>query len=227
MSNQIIKLEGVSIDHLEHNVLDNINLSIKKGEFIYLIGDTGSGKTSLVKSLYAEIKVSAGNINIIEYDLNYITKKEIPMLRRKIGIVFQDFQLLSDRDIAKNLEFVLKSTGWKNKKNIDLRIDEVLKKVQLIDVKEKMPYQLSGGEQQRAAIARAILNNPEIILADEPTGNLDPYISQKIIDLLKEINITGTTILIATHDYEIIKNNKSRIIKCNNKNLQEISIEEL
>ncbi|MGY8980203.1 MAG: cell division ATP-binding protein FtsE [Flavobacteriales bacterium] len=227
MSNQIIKLEGVSIDHLEHNVLDNINLSIKKGEFIYLIGDTGSGKTSLVKSLYAEIKVSAGNINIIEYDLNYITKKEIPMLRRKIGIVFQDFQLLSDRNIAKNLEFVLKSTGWKNKKNIDLRIDEVLKKVQLIDVKEKMPYQLSGGEQQRAAIARAILNNPEIILADEPTGNLDPYISQKIIDLLKEINITGTTILIATHDYEIIKNNKSRIIKCNNKNLQEISIEEL
>ena len=149
------------------------------------------------------------------------------MLRRKIGIVFQDFQLLSDRNIAKNLEFVLKSTGWKNKKNIDLRIDEVLKKVQLIDVKEKMPYQLSGGEQQRAAIARAILNNPEIILADEPTGNLDPYISQKIIDLLKEINITGTTILIATHDYEIIKNNKSRIIKCNNKNLQEISIEEL
>ena len=227
MSNQIIKLEGVSIDHLEHNVLDNINLSIKKGEFTYLIGDTGSGKTSLVKSLYAEIKVSAGNINIIEYDLNYITKKEIPMLRRKIGIVFQDFQLLSDRNIAKNLEFVLKSTGWKNKKNIDLRIDEVLKKVQLIDVKEKMPYQLSGGEQQRAAIARAILNNPEIILADEPTGNLDPYISQKIIDLLKEINITGTTILIATHDYEIIKNNKSRIIKCNNKNLQEISIEEL
>ena len=227
MSNQIIKLEGVSIDHLEHNVLDNINLSIKKGEFIYLIGDTGSGKTSLVKSLYAEIKVSAGNINIIEYDLNYITKKEIPMLRRKIGIVFQDFQLLSDRNIAKNLEFVLKSTGWKNKKNIDLRIDEVLKKVQLIDVKEKMPYQLSGGEQQRVAIARAILNNPEIILADEPTGNLDPYISQKIIDLLKEINITGTTILIATHDYEIIKNNKSRIIKCNNKNLQEISIEEL
>ena len=227
MSNQIIKLEGVSIDHLEHNVLDNINLSIKKGEFIYLIGDTGSGKTSLVKSLYAEIKVSAGNINIIEYDLNYITKKEIPMLRRKIGIVFQDFQLLSDRNIAKNLEFVLKSTGWKNKKNIDLRIDEVLKKVQLFDVKEKMPYQLSGGEQQRAAIARAILNNPEIILADEPTGNLDPYISQKIIDLLKEINITGTTILIATHDYEIIKNNKSRIIKCNNKNLQEISIEEL
>jgi cell division transport system ATP-binding protein len=227
MSNQIIKLEGVSIDQLEHNVLDNINLSIKKGEFIYLIGDTGSGKTSLVKSLYAEIKVSAGNINIIEYDLNYITKKEIPMLRRKIGIVFQDFQLLSDRNIAKNLEFVLKSTGWKNKKNIDLRIDEVLKKVQLIDVKEKMPYQLSGGEQQRAAIARAILNNPEIILADEPTGNLDPYISQKIIDLLKEINITGTTILIATHDYEIIKNNKSRIIKCSNKNLQEISIEEL
>ena len=227
MNNQIIKLEGVSIDHLDHNVLDNINLSIKKGEFTYLIGDTGSGKTSLVKSLYAEIKVSAGNINIIEYDLNYITKKEIPMLRRNIGIVFQDFQLLSDRNIAKNLEFVLKSTGWKNKKNIDLRIDEVLKKVQLIDVKEKMPYQLSGGEQQRAAIARAILNNPEIILADEPTGNLDPYISQKIIDLLKEINITGTTILIATHDYEIIKNNKSRIIKCNNKNLQEISIEEL
>ena len=227
MNNQIIKLEGVSIDHLDHNVLDNINLSIDKGEFTYLIGDTGSGKTSLVKSLYAEIKVSAGNINIIDYNLNQITKKDIPMLRRKIGIVFQDFQLLSDRTIGENLEFVLKSTGWKNKKDIDLRIDQVLKKVHLNDSKEKMPYQLSGGEQQRAAIARAILNKPEIILADEPTGNLDPYISQKIINLLKEINITGTTILIATHDYEIIKNNKSRILKCSNKNLHEISIEEL
>ena len=227
MNNKIIKLEGVSIDHLEHNVLDNINLAINKGEFTYLIGDTGSGKTSLVKSLYAEIKVSAGNINISDYNLNQITKKEIPMLRRKIGIVFQDFQLLSDRTITKNLEFVLKATGWKSKEKINLRIDQVLESVHLHNSKEKMPYQLSGGEQQRAAIARAILNNPEIILADEPTGNLDPYISQKIIDLLKEINRTGTTVLMATHDYEIIKNNKARIIKCSKKNLHEISIEEL
>jgi len=227
MNEKIIKLEGVSIDQLDHNVLDNINLEIEKGEFVYLIGDTGSGKTSLVKALYAEIQVSAGNIKMSNFNLKTITKNEIPMLRRKIGIVFQDFLLLPDRSIKKNLEFVLESTGWTKKEKINNKINEVLESVHLDNVKDKMPYQLSGGEQQRAAIARALLNSPEIILADEPTGNLDPKKSQKIVDLLKEINQTGTTILMATHDYTIIKNNPKRIVRCNNKKIEEIGIDQL
>ena len=227
MNEKIIKLEGVSIDQLDHNVLDNINLEIEKGEFVYLIGDTGSGKTSLVKALYAEIQVSAGNIKMSNFNLKTITKNEIPMLRRKIGIVFQDFLLLPDRSIKKNLEFVLESTGWTKKEKINNKINEVLESVHLDNVKDKMPYQLSGGEQQRAAIARALLNSPEIILADEPTGNLDPKKSQKIVDLLKEINQTGTTILMATHDYTIIKNNLKRIVRCNNKKIEEIGIDQL
>ncbi len=227
MNEKIIKLEGVSIDQLDHNVLDNINLEIEKGEFVYLIGDTGSGKTSLVKALYAEIQVSAGNIKMSNFNLKTITKNEIPMLRRKIGIVFQDFLLLPDRSIKKNLEFVLESTGWTKTEKINNKINEVLESVHLDNVKDKMPYQLSGGEQQRAAIARALLNSPEIILADEPTGNLDPKKSQKIVDLLKEINQTGTTILMATHDYTIIKNNPKRIVRCNNKKIDEIGIDQL
>lgn len=227
MNEKIIKLEGVSIDQLDHNVLDNINLEIEKGDFVYLIGDTGSGKTSLVKALYAEIQVSAGNIKMSNFNLKTITKNEIPMLRRKIGIVFQDFLLLPDRSIKKNLEFVLESTGWTKKEKINNKINEVLESVHLDNVKDKMPYQLSGGEQQRAAIARALLNSPEIILADEPTGNLDPKKSQKIVDLLKEINQTGTTILMATHDYTIIKNNPKRIVRCNNKKIEEIGIDQL
>ena len=227
MNEKIIKLEGVSIDQLDHNVLDNINLEIEKGEFVYLIGDTGSGKTSLVKALYAEIQVSAGNIKMSNFNLKTITKNEIPMLRRKIGIVFQDFLLLPDRSIKKNLEFVLESTGWTKKEKINNKINEVLESVHLDNVKDKMPHQLSGGEQQRAAIARALLNSPEIILADEPTGNLDPKKSQKIVDLLKEINQTGTTILMATHDYTIIKNNPKRIVRCNNKKIEEIGIDQL
>ena len=227
MNEKIIKLEGVSIDQLDHNVLDNINLEIEKGDFVYLIGDTGSGKTSLVKALYAEIQVSAGNIKMSNFNLKTITKNEIPMLRRKIGIVFQDFLLLPDRSIKKNLEFVLESTGWIKKEKINNKINEVLESVHLNNVKDKMPYQLSGGEQQRAAIARALLNSPEIILADEPTGNLDPKKSQKIVDLLKEINQTGTTILMATHDYTIIKNNPKRIVRCNNKKIDEIGIDQL
>jgi len=227
MNEKIIKLEGVSIDQLDHNVLDNINLEIEKGDFVYLIGDTGSGKTSLVKALYAEIQVSAGNIKMSNFNLKTITKNEIPMLRRKIGIVFQDFLLLPDRSIKKNLEFVLESTGWTKKEKINNKINEVLESVHLDNVKDKMPHQLSGGEQQRAAIARALLNSPEIILADEPTGNLDPKKSQKIVDLLKEINQTGTTILMATHDYTIIKNNPKRIVRCNNKKIDEIGIDQL
>ena len=227
MSNTIIKLEGVDISQDDHKVFSNTSLEIKKGDFIYLIGETGSGKSSLLKVLYGEIKSDAGNIILDDINLNKITYKEIPHLRRKLGIIFQDFQLLSDRNIFDNLEFVLKATGWKDTVKINSRIDEVLNNVHLTGIKNKMPYELSGGEQQRTAIARALLNNPKIILADEPTGNLDPMKSEQIIQLLKEINENGTTIIIATHDYEVIKKFKSRIIRCSNKTICEIESHEL
>ena len=227
MDKPIILLEGVNVHQDERLIFDNINLSVSAGDFIYLVGETGSGKSSLVKSLYAEIKVSTGNISVAGYDLNKIEKKEIPSLRRNLGIVFQDFQLLSDRSLNDNLEFVLKATGWNKKEEISKRIEEVLESVHLKEFNNKMPHELSGGEKQRAAIARSLLNNPKVILADEPTGSLDPKKSEKIIELLKEINEKGTTILIATHDYEIIKKFNSRIIKCSEKKLHEITIDEL
>ena len=222
MDNPIINIEGVDIHQINHQVFTNINLTINKGEFVYMIGDTASGKSSLIKSLYAEIKVNAGNISVAGHELTNIRKKDVHKLRRKIGIVFQEFQLLSDRNISDNLIFVLKATGWKEKSDIFKRIDEVLESVHLNGVKNKMPHELSGGEQQRAAIARALLNHPEIILADEPTGNLDPKISTKIIELLKEINTKGTTILLTTHDYNLIKKNQARTIKCVNQKVIEV-----
>tara|TARA_B100001250_G_C19704006_1_gene746097 strand:- start:509 stop:1222 length:714 start_codon:yes stop_codon:yes gene_type:complete len=222
MNNPIINIEGVNIHQIEHQVFTNISLKIKKGEFLYLIGDTGSGKSSLLKALYGEIKVSVGNISVANIDLTKIKHSAIPSLRRKLGIVFQDFQLLTDRTVSDNLEFVLKATGWENKIEISNRVDEVLDSVHLSGVKQKMPYELSGGEQQRAAIARALLNHPEIILADEPTGNLDPEKSENIIELLQEINAKGTTILIATHDYLIIKKYQSRTIRCSGQKVIEV-----
>ena len=222
MSNPIINLEGIDIQQIDHQIFKNANLKIEKGEFLYLIGDTGSGKSSLLKALYGEIKIDIGNITLTNINLNNLHHRDIPKLRRKLGIVFQDFQLLTDRTVEKNLEFVLKATGWKNKTDIENRIDEVLNSVHLHEVKNKMPYQLSGGEQQRAAIARALLNHPEIILADEPTGNLDPKKSEKIIELLQEINQKGTTVLIATHDYLIIKKYQARTIQCVNQQIIEV-----
>ena len=222
MSNPIINLEGIDIQQIDHQIFKNANLKIEKGEFLYLIGDTGSGKSSLLKALYGEIKIDIGNITVTNINLNNLHHRDIPKLRRKLGIVFQDFQLLTDRTVEKNLEFVLKATGWKNKTDIENRIDEVLNSVHLNEVKNKMPYQLSGGEQQRAAIARALLNYPEIILADEPTGNLDPKKSEKIIELLQEINQKGTTVLIATHDYLIIKKYQARTIQCVNQQIIEV-----
>ena len=227
MNKSIINLEGVDIKQIDRPVFKNITLKIEKGEFLYLIGDTGSGKSSLLKTLYAEIQANTGNISVANIDLRKIKPKEIPILRRKLGIVFQDFQLLTDRNVAENLDFVLKATGWKNKTERSKRIAEVLNSVHLNGVKEKMPYELSGGEQQRAAIARALLNHPEIILADEPTGNLDPKKSIKIIELLKEINSKGTTILIATHDYLIIKKHQARTIKCADQKVVEVDPEKL
>ncbi len=222
MNNPIINLEGVDLHQMNQQVFSNITLKIDAGDFIYLIGETGSGKSSLLKVLYAELKVSAGNITIAGIDLNDIKNAEIPNLRRKLGIVFQDFQLLSDRTVFENLSFVLTATGWKDKIKINDRINEVLESVHLSGVRNKMPYALSGGEQQRAAIARALLNHPEIILADEPTGNLDPEKSEKIIKVLQEINSTGTTVLIATHDYAIIKKYAARTLKCVNQKVTEI-----
>ena len=222
MNKPIINLEGVDIHQMNHQVFSNITLKVNAGDFLYLIGETGSGKSSLLKVLYGELKVSAGNISLTDIDLNKIKAKEIPNLRRKLGIVFQDFQLLSDRTVFENLSFVLKATGWKDKTKISTRINEVLDSVHLSDVKDKMPYALSGGEQQRAAIARALLNHPEIILADEPTGNLDPEKSNKIIELLQEINAQGTTVLIATHDYSIIKKYKARTLQCADQKISEI-----
>ena len=224
MNKPIINLEGVDIHQMKQQIFSNITLKIASGDFVYLVGETGSGKSSLLKALYGELKVSAGNISLTDIDLNKIKSKEIPYLRRKLGIVFQDFQLLSDRTVFENLSFVLHATGWKDKVKISERINEVLESVHISDVKDKMPYSLSGGEQQRTAIARALLNDPEIILADEPTGNLDPEKSEKIIELFKEINSKGTTVLIATHDYSIIKKHKARTLKCADKKISEIEI---
>mgnify|MGYP001287407657 CR=1 FL=1 len=222
MNTNVIEIQKVDIDQKQQRVFENLNLNISKGEFVYLIGDTGSGKSSLLKSLYAEIKISNGKMIIADTNLKSIKRKQIAKFRRKLGIVFQDFQLLTDRSIFENLKFVLKATGWREKEKINNRISEVLESVNLNNIKDKMPYELSGGEQQRAAIARALLNNPQIILADEPTGNLDPEKSDKIIKLLKEISLNGTTVLIATHDYPIIKKHKARTIKCINKGIVEI-----
>tara|TARA_B110000459_G_C16585991_1_gene483667 strand:+ start:816 stop:1529 length:714 start_codon:yes stop_codon:yes gene_type:complete len=224
MYKPIISLEGVDIHQMEQQIFSNITLKIASGDFVYIVGETGSGKSSLLKVLYGELKVSAGDISLADIDLNKIKSKEIPYLRRKLGVVFQDFQLLSDRTVFENLSFVLHATGWKDKVKISERINEVLESVHISNVKDKMPYSLSGGEQQRTAIARALLNDPEIILADEPTGNLDPEKSEKIIELFKEINSKGTTVLIATHDYSIIKKHKARTLKCTCKKISEIEI---
>lgn len=219
----IINLKNFTVKNNDITILDQISFSVKKGEFIYIIGKTGSGKSSFLKSLYGDMKILKGEGTVSEFNIIKIKYDKIPYLRRKIGIVFQDFKLLPDRNIKKNLEFVLKATDWIDKNKIDTRIDEVLEKVNLIEKKNKFPHELSGGEQQRIAIARAILNYPELILADEPTGNLDPSTSSEIINVLKEINKSGTTVLIATHDYEIISKYPSKTIRLEKGKLFELS----
>lgn len=202
----------------------NVDLTIEQGEFVYLIGKTGSGKSSLLKSLYGEIKIATGDALFLEYNLSKVRRKHILALRRKIGVVFQDFQLLLDRNVEDNLLFVLKATGWKKSSEIKSRIGEVLAKVEMTDKRKVMPHQLSGGEQQRIAIARALLNNPEIILADEPTGNLDPQTTQAIMQLLLDISASGKTIVMASHDYETIKKFPQRTLKCEDQKLKEVNL---
>jgi cell division transport system ATP-binding protein len=210
----IISLNNVSIFQKYNLVLANVNINIDKGEFVYLIGKTGSGKSSLLKTLYADLYLTEGSGTVAGFDLKTIKRKEIPFLRRKLGIVFQDFQLLTDRSVNDNLLFVLKATGWKDKQAMQKRIQEVLDKVNLTTKGFKMPHELSGGEQQRISIARALLNDPELILADEPTGNLDPETSEGIMNLLVEISKNGRAVLIATHDIMMFDKFPSRTIRC-------------
>lgn len=211
--NIVVNLKNVDIYQPQHLVLSNVNLQVKAGEFVYLIGQTGSGKSSLLKVMYGDLPIASGDGVIAGFDVKTMHERDIPYLRRKLGIVFQDFHLLTDRSIEKNLEFVLRATGWKDKTLIRERMLDVLEKVGLRSKLKKMTHELSGGEQQRVVIARSLLNNPEIILADEPTGNLDPDTSEGIVLLLREISRSGTAIIMATHDYQIIKNLPARIIR--------------
>jgi cell division transport system ATP-binding protein len=222
----IIELTNCTIWQQDQLVLSNVNLHVGKGEFIYLVGRVGSGKSSLIKTLNAQIPLRNGFGLVAGYNLSKIKSREIPYLRRKIGIVFQDFQLLTDRSVNENLEFVLKATGWKNKKSIDNRIGEVLEKAGLGLKGYKMPHQLSGGEQQRVVIGRALLNDPDIILADEPTGNLDPETSEGILRLLTDISKTGRAVVVATHNYTLLKKFSARTIKCEEGKLMEVNEDE-
>ncbi|MCS2891916.1 ATP-binding cassette domain-containing protein [Parabacteroides faecis] len=218
----LLRLDGVEICRDENVILHNASFSLRSGEFVYVIGKVGSGKSSLLKSLYCEIPISQGEAWLMDYNLCKMKRKDIPYLRRKLGIVFQDFQLLTDRSVIKNLEFVLRATGWKKKSEIKERIEEVLHQVGMQTKGYKMPHELSGGEQQRIVIARALLNDPELILADEPTGNLDPETSGQIVQLLHDICQKGTAVIMTTHNYTLVHNYPARIVKCENAYLGDV-----
>jgi cell division transport system ATP-binding protein len=222
MSEPVLFLRNVSIYQESKVILSNVNLEVNHGEFIYIIGKTGSGKSSFMKTLYADLPLTEGQASIVGYDLANLKEKDIPYLRRKIGIVFQDFLLLPDRSVSENMLFVLKATGWTEKEEMQNKIDEVLDKVDLKSIANKMPHQLSGGEQQRVAIARALLNDPELILADEPTGNLDPQTSVEVLEVLRKINANGKTVIMATHDYAVIMKFPSKTLKCEDSKIFEV-----
>lgn len=222
-NNPIIEFKNASICQKDHLVLSDVTFTVSKGEFVYLIGKVGSGKTSLIKNINAEIPLLTGEATIAGFNMRKLKKRQIPYLRRKLGIVFQDFQLLPDRNVSENLAFVLKATGWKSKKEIQARIDEVLNKVGLTHKHYKLPHQLSGGEQQRVVIARALLNEPEVILADEPTGNLDPETTQDIMRIMLDISLSGRAVIMATHNYPLLKKYVARTLKCDNGKLYEVN----
>lgn len=213
MSEAVLSLKNATIYQDKNPVLTDVNIEVKHGEFLYLIGRTGSGKSSFLKTLYADLDLTEGEGSVVGYDLNTLKESYIPYLRRKLGVVFQDFKLLPDRSVKENLLFVLKATGWSEKAEMDAKIEEVLDKVGMKGFAPKMPHQLSGGEQQRVGIARALLNDPELILADEPTGNLDPQTSVEVMEVLKKINANGKTILMATHDYALVLKYPSKTLK--------------
>ena len=221
--NTVIDIKDASIFHRYNTILNDVNFKIKKGEFVYIIGKTGSGKSSLLKTIYGDLILKMGSINVVGHEMKNIKKSKLPFIRRKLGIIFQDFQLFQDRSIAENLIFVMKATGWK-KNIINDNVLKLLSKVGLEDKANRYPHQLSGGEQQRAVIARALINNPIILIADEPTGNLDPKVSENIFKLFLEINKKGTTILMATHNYELIKKFNNRTLNCIRGKVEEINI---
>ena len=222
MSDTVLSLKNVTIYQENKVILSQINLEVQKGEFLYIIGKTGTGKSSFMKTLYADLPLTEGEGKIVGYDLAHLKEDEIPFLRRKLGIVFQDFLLLPDRSINENMLFVLKATGWADLASMQNKIDEVLEKVGLIGIAKKMPHQLSGGEQQRVAIARALLNDPELILADEPTGNLDPQTSAEVLAVLKKINENGKTVIMSTHDYAVIMKFPAKTLKCEDNTIFEV-----
>ncbi len=222
MPQSVLSLKNVTITQEGKTILSDVNLEVNHGEFIYIIGKTGSGKSSFMKALYADLPLASGEGHIVEFDLATLKEDAIPYLRRKIGFVFQDFKLLPDRTVQDNLLFVLKATGWKDTTDIQNKIDKVLDKVSMKEFVNKMPHQLSGGEQQRVAIARALLNDPEFILADEPTGNLDPQTSIEVLDVLRKINEAGKTVIMATHDYALLLKFPSKTLKCEDAKLFEV-----
>jgi len=222
MQKTVVSLQSATIQNENKVVLTDINFNVNSGDFIFLIGKTGAGKSSLLKVLYGDLSLSGGNGSIVGYDLEKLKEREIPSLRRKLGVVFQDFKLLTDRNVYDNLAFVLKATGWNNKQKIQTRVNEVLAMVKVESDFQKFPFELSGGEQQRVAIARALLNHPELIIADEPTGNLDPETSQEIMSLFKELHKGGISIIMATHDYNMIVKFPGKIFQCSGGKLQEV-----
>ena len=222
MPTNIVSFSDATINQRGKSILKNVSIDVSEGSFVFLIGRTGSGKSSLIKTIYGDLELVGGVGNVAGYDLTRLKSKQIPNLRRELGVVFQDFKLLPDRTIDDNLKFVLKSTGWKNKKEIADRINKVLKMVGITLNKNKYPFELSGGEQQRVAIARALLNEPKLIIADEPTGNLDPQTSQEIMQLFKSLHEKGMTLLMATHDYQMIVKFPGKIFKCENGKVFEV-----
>lgn len=222
MSQAVLSLKNATIYQEDKVILSNVNLEVNRGEFLYIIGKTGSGKSSLMKTLYADLPLTEGEGHVVDFSLDTLKEDDIPFLRRKIGIVFQDFKLLPDRSIKDNMLFVLKATGWIDANEMDRKIDEVLDKVGMKAYAAKMPHQISGGEQQRVAIARALLNDPELILADEPTGNLDPQTSTEVLEVLRNINENGKTIIMATHDYALLMKFPAKTLKCEDTKIFEV-----